>query len=143
MILYKLTGENLEQKIEELSNKDFQQAIREKEDSEKVKPTPKNNNSDDNLIEVDLHINALIDSVTGLSNADILEFQLNKFHEVLRQNQYEKGKKIVFIHGVGEGVLKTELEYLFKNYHVTWYEASFQKYGLGATEVYVYQNTKD
>ncbi|WP_321317264.1 DUF2027 domain-containing protein [Labilibaculum sp.] len=137
VILYKLTGENLEQKIEELSNKDFKQAIREKENPEKVKPAPKNNNSDDNLIEVDLHINALIDSVTGLSNADILEFQLSKFHEVLRQNQYEKGKKIVFIHGIGNGTLKQRVHSELKRKYRKHYsqDASFKEYGWGATMV--------
>ena len=49
--------------------------------------------------------------------------------------------KIVFIHGVGEGVLKSELHFLFNNYPVKYYDASYQKYGLGATEVYIYQNS--
>jgi hypothetical protein len=47
----------------------------------------------------------------------------------------------VFIHGVGEGVLKLELEYLFGRYNnVKFYDADYKKYGLGATEVYIYQN---
>jgi len=50
-------------------------------------------------------------------------------------------QKVVFIHGVGEGVLKTELEYLFGRYNVKYYDADYQKYGLGATEVYIYQKT--
>ena len=50
--------------------------------------------------------------------------------------------KIIFIHGVGEGVLKNELHYLFGRYPVRFYDASYKKYGLGATEVYVYQNQK-
>ena len=40
----------------------------------------------------------------------------------------------------GEGVLKSELNYLLNNYPVAYYDASYKKYGLGATEVYVYQN---
>jgi hypothetical protein len=44
---------------------------------------------------------------------------------------------------MGAGVLKTELEYLFKKYNVYWNDASFQKYGLGATEVKIYQNPKN
>lgn len=137
VILHKLTGENLEDKIEELSNKDFQQAIREKENSEKIKPALKNNNPDENIIEVDLHINALIDSVTGLSNADILDFQMNKFHEVLRQNQNEKGKKIVFIHGIGNGTLKQRVHSELKSKYKKYYQqdASFKEYGWGATMV--------
>jgi hypothetical protein len=50
---------------------------------------------------------------------------------------------VVFIHGVGEGVLKIELEYLFRRYeNVKYYDADYQKYGLGATEVYILQNIK-
>lgn len=49
--------------------------------------------------------------------------------------------KLVFIHGVGEGVLKSELEFLLSKYDgITFKEASYQKYGVGATEVYIKQN---
>jgi hypothetical protein len=42
---------------------------------------------------------------------------------------------------VGEGVLKVELEYLFGRYNnVKFYDANYQKYGVGATEVYIFQN---
>jgi dsDNA-specific endonuclease/ATPase MutS2 len=51
--------------------------------------------------------------------------------------------KIVFIHGVGEGVLKAELDFLFGRYDtISFQDANYQKYGLGATEVYIKQNTK-
>jgi len=50
-------------------------------------------------------------------------------------------QKVVFIHGVGEGVLKAELESLFNRYeNLKFYDADYQKYGLGATEVYIFQN---
>jgi len=137
VILHKLTGENLKQKIEELSNRDFKDVIREKEKSEKIKPILKKNNSKNNITEVDLHINSLIDSVTGLSNADILEFQMNKFHEVLRQHQNDKGKKIVFIHGIGNGTLKQHVHSELKKKYKKHYQqdASFKEYGWGATMV--------
>jgi len=52
-------------------------------------------------------------------------------------------QKVVFIHGVGEGVLRTELEFLFNRYdNVKFYDADYKKYGRGATEVYIFQNTK-
>ena len=54
----------------------------------------------------------------------------------------KKVQKVVFIHGIGDGVLKNELHYLLKKYPVEIMEASFQKYGQGATEIYIYQNTK-
>lgn len=93
-------------------------------------------------MEVDLHIHHLTASVKGMDNYDMLNLQLNEAKHKLEFAIKNRIPKIVFIHGVGEGVLKTELEFLFKNYHVNWYEASFQKYGLGATEVYIYQNPK-
>ena len=42
---------------------------------------------------------------------------------------------------VGEGVLKSELQALLNKYPVKHYDASYKKYGLGATEVYIFQNT--
>lgn len=136
-VLYKLTGSDLEQKLDELSDKDFKQAIREKKTSEKAKTAVRKNNLNENLVEIDLHINALIDSVTGLSNADILDFQMNKFHEVLRQYQYDKGKKIVFIHGIGNGTLKQHVLKELKRKYRKFYQqdASFKEYGWGATMV--------
>ena len=48
-----------------------------------------------------------------------------------------KGKKIVFIHGKGEGVLRKnilqELKYRYKG--CVWQDASFREYGFGATLV--------
>jgi hypothetical protein len=94
-------------------------------------------------MEVDLHINQLVNSTQGMDNYDILTTQLNTAKHKLDFAIRNRIPKIVFIHGVGEGVLKSELEFLFKNYHVDFYAASFQKYGLGATEVYIYQNPKN
>ncbi|MET7028022.1 Smr/MutS family protein [Sediminicola luteus] len=92
-------------------------------------------------MEVDLHIHQLVPSNRGMSNYEILNIQLDA---AKRQLEFAMGKriqKVVFIHGVGEGILKEELYYLFKRYeNVKYYDADYQKYGLGATEVYIYQN---
>jgi dsDNA-specific endonuclease/ATPase MutS2 len=48
--------------------------------------------------------------------------------------------RLVLIHGVGEGVLKSELDYLLGRYdNLTFQDGNYQKYGLGATEVYFIQ----
>ncbi len=91
-------------------------------------------------MEVDLHINKLVSSSRGMDNYDILNLQMDTAKLKLEFAIKNRIPKIVFIHGVGEGVLKTELEFLLKNYHVRFYDASYKKYGLGATEVYIYQN---
>lgn len=93
-------------------------------------------------MEVDLHINSLVKSSKGMDNFDMLTIQLDTAKLKLEFAIRNRIPRIVFIHGVGEGVLKSELEFLFRKYPVEWYAASFKKYGLGATEVYVLQNPK-
>jgi hypothetical protein len=94
------------------------------------------------ILEVDLHINQLIKSTKGMDNYDMLSLQVETAKRKLEYAIQKRISKIVFIHGVGEGVLKSELEFLFNNYPVKYYDASYQKYGLGATEVYIFQNIK-
>lgn len=89
------------------------------------------------IIEVDLHINELLDNTRGLSNADILNCQIDEFRRVMDENLNKKGQKIVFIHGKGEGVLRQallkELNHRYKGHDVQ--DASFREYGYGATQV--------
>lgn len=92
------------------------------------------------VMEVDLHIEKLLKSTKGMDNYDILSYQMEIARQKIEYCQLKRIPKIVFIHGVGEGVLKTELNYLLNKYPVDYYDASYQKYGLGATEVYLYQN---
>ena len=92
------------------------------------------------VLEVDLHIKQLTKSVKGLDNYDMLNMQLDTAKRKVEFAIHKRIPKIIFIHGVGEGVLKTELHYLLNKYPVKYYDASYKKYGLGATEVYVLQN---
>lgn len=94
-------------------------------------------------VEVDLHIHQLVKSERGMDAYDKLNTQMDTARYKLEWARKERIPKLVFIHGVGEGVLKKELEYLFQRYNdVTYYDADFQKYGRGATEVYIFQNPK-
>ncbi len=94
-------------------------------------------------MEVDLHIHQLVPKTQGLDNFDILTIQLNTVKRQLDFAFSKKIQRIVFIHGIGEGVLRTELEFLLKRYdNLKFYDADYQKYGVGATEVYIFQNKK-
>lgn len=130
-------------KYSDIANDDLLQKITEnksRKTSSKFKSEKKDKQPP---MEVDLHIHHLVPSTTGMDNFDILTVQLNAAKAKLDFAVRNRIQKVVFIHGVGAGVLKTELEFLFKKYHVDFYAASFQKYGLGATEVYFYQNPKN
>ncbi|MBT8393598.1 MAG: DNA mismatch repair protein MutS [Bacteroidia bacterium] len=92
-------------------------------------------------MEVDLHIHQLTNSTRGMTNHDMKTLQLETAKRQLEFAIRKKIQRVVFIHGVGDGVLKLELQYLFGRYNnVKYYDANLQKYGLGATEVYIYQN---
>lgn len=92
------------------------------------------------LIEVDLHIGELTDSLTGMEPKDMLEMQLSAVRRHMRDNQQRIGQKIVFIHGKGEGVLrKAVLDLLKKEYpKAELQDASFREYGFGATLVTIH-----
>lgn len=96
---------------------------------------------DDRIAEVDLHINELIESTSGLSNAGMLKVQMDYFRRCMEQAEVEKVTKMIFIHGVGNGTLKNEIQkYLRNTPGVEFYDAAYARYGLGATEVYFYRN---
>lgn len=107
----------------------------ERERSQPIVKKPKGNE----VVEVDLHIDALLDDVRGLSNADMLKYQLDKFREVLENYKGKREQRIVFIHGKGEGVLrKAILDELKRKYPAYKHQdASFQEYGFGATMITV------
>jgi dsDNA-specific endonuclease/ATPase MutS2 len=93
--------------------------------------------------EFDLHIEKLVPNKRGMSNFDILTLQSETAKRHLDFAIRNRIPKIVFIHGVGEGVLKAELDFLFGRYDsISFQDANYQKYGLGATEVYIKQNNK-
>jgi len=91
-------------------------------------------------LEVDLHIHQLTKSTRGMTNHDMVTLQIDTARRQLEFAIKKNIQRVVFIHGVGEGVLQKEIEYLLGRYNVSVQPASFQKYGFGATEVYIYQN---
>lgn len=86
--------------------------------------------------EIDLHIEELIDSHVGMSNFEILSKQLKEFKAFYKKAKSKRIRKIVVIHGVGEGVLKEEIRsYLHKQEGIEYYDADYREYGKGATAV--------
>ncbi|WP_424493416.1 Smr/MutS family protein [Salinimicrobium sp. GXAS 041] len=122
--------------------REISEALKEKEAFKKKKARrvkPKERNVPP--MEVDLHIHKLVNNSRGMSNYDMLSIQLDTAKRQLEFAMNRRIQKVVFIHGVGEGVLRAELETLFNRYeNLKYYDADYQKYGLGATEVYIFQN---
>lgn len=112
---------------------------RKSDERQERQPARVKANTKPTILEVDLHINELLDTTAGLSNKDMLDCQMKEFRRVMDENLKNKGQKIVFIHGKGEGVLRNELIKELKRAYkgCTWQDASFREYGFGATMVVV------
>lgn len=89
---------------------------------------------------VDLHAEQILDSTEGMSNGEILRAQLARM-EVVLDGAVAAGRpqKLVFIHGVGSGKLKYEMQKVLaaKYPRLRHQDASFKEYGYGAVLVTV------
>ena len=120
--------------------KEIEKAMRTKKNADmRHAPRPRHAQPVKNggILEVDLHIDQLVDTTAGMSPADMLNLQIDEFRRIMDANMRNHGQRIVFIHGKGEGVLRKaltkELNYRYKTCLVQ--DASFQEYGYGATQV--------
>ena len=137
--VYYITRKDVPEREMLITNEDIQRAIREKDTPTRRPRIQKIAKKKDDILEIDLHIHELLDTTAGMSNKEMLDYQMSKFHEVMKENRNKKNRKIVFIHGKGDGVLKKEIyKAIKKDYkRVDSQDASFQEYGYGATMVII------
>ena len=62
----------------------------------------------DGSLTIDLHIEAIPGSI-NVPKGQQLQFQIDTFRKVIRENISHRGKKITFIHGIGDGILKAAI----------------------------------
>lgn len=88
------------------------------------------------MAEIDLHIEEITKKPGRLRSGEKLSLQLDYAQRCIEEAFELKISRIVFIHGVGEGILRTELRKIFMNYpEVLYHDAPYKEYGDGATEV--------
>lgn len=112
--------------------------LREKLDERKNESSIFNKHRKKLILEVDLHIDQLMKNTKKISNVRIISLQLEVAKKKIEFALAKQISKIIFIHGVGAGVLKSELHSLLKSHALKFYEAPYKKYGQGATEVDLY-----
>ena len=76
----------------------------------------------------------------SFDNAATLRLQLDTVEKTMKAHSRRIGRKIVFIHGKGEGVLRDAVWKLLRKQYpkAELQDASFQEYGFGATLVTVH-----
>lgn len=133
--LMPLHKDEVEEAIKELKPDSIGSQLKHQSEQSRLR-SPK---QDTDLIEVDLHIDSLVDDLRSMSKADMLEFQLKTFEDTIKEYKNKKGQRIVFIHGVGNGRLKTDIRKALERKHkLDFQDASFREYGYGATMVIIH-----
>lgn len=83
---------------------------------------------------LDLHMENLVDSHKNMSNFEILTVQMNHLKTFMKKAENAKIGKLVIVHGVGTGKLKSEIIQLIKGINgAEIFDASYSEYGLGAS----------
>ena len=144
-LIYPIIRNDLPERELLVSAAELKEAMQQKVREERTVPRQlvKKKPTNSVILEIDLHITELLDNTNGLSNADMLTYQLGKFREVMDQYALNNGQKIVFIHGKGDGVLRKAIEKDLKTRYKQHYfqDASFREYGFGATMVTIKADT--
>ena len=105
-LIYDIVKNDMPAKQVYVSAEEIQVALLQKKSADKPKSQPivKPNHAHggkNGIVEIDLHIDSLLDDTQGMGNAEILTYQLDKFREVMENYKNKREQKIVFIHGKG------------------------------------------
>ena len=85
------------------------------------------------VLKIDLHIESLTSNYHYLDNFEIVQLQLNECHKKIQQAINSNISKLIIVHGIGTGVLKSEVHKLLRNYKLRFYLSK----DAGATEVMI------
>ena len=134
--LASLLERNIDQDLVKRANSDFKNMYKGAREND--------TRGRNDYLEVDLHAHELLESQRGMSNGDIVQYQLRHFERMLRNAEEKKIAKVIFIHGVGQGILRSEIRKHLSEYypHCEFMDAPYHIYGYGATEVRIHPNRK-
>ena len=114
-----------------------QKAIQEQFDIKYSNARGTNQNRRGEHMVIDLHIHELVDDQSGLKDRTKLDIQLNHFERMMRIAGEQRVRRVVFIHGVGQGVLRHQIRSRLEMYYpdCSVRDGNPREYGAGATEV--------
>ncbi len=121
-----------------INEDDFSDMNFMKEENQRNVSKPHSHRRDDVEMEVDIHIERLLKKHQHLGNSQIVRIQMEHTELAIKRAFALGMHRLIIIHGVGNGTLKEEVRKLLKRYsNIRYADASFQKYGNGATVVYL------
>lgn len=85
--------------------------------------------------EIDLHIHELVDKPKSLTNSEMIEIQVHRLERFIQTCVEKSVSEFVIIHGVGQGVLRSEIRKVLDSHgNIAYRDADFREYGAGATK---------
>ena len=138
-LIYNITEEHLMAEIENVAHEVQLQFVKQKQQVDQPLPKPAKKAPENDMEEVDLHIEQLVDNPKTLTPVEMLDMQMKRFSSSLEEATRNRRKRIVFIHGVGNGRLRLEIQRTLKQKYpkLRYQDASFKEYGFGATLVFL------
>lgn len=137
IIRLEMTVRKLQMRLERLEDA---KALREKIKANDLQKRNDSTRQHNEPMEVDLHAHELLETTAGMEAKDIKEYQLKTVRDTINSHIRNKGQRIVFIHGNGNGILRKAITDMLRHEYPScqYQDASFQQYGFGATMVTIH-----
>ena len=84
---------------------------------------------------IDLHMESLMDTDHHMTSFDKLNLQVKTFREFINLNLSKRKTKVLVIHGIGEGRLKSEIASLLNRPGYDMHDANYSPVGVGASYI--------
>lgn len=123
--------------LKELIERDFAQNQNNYSEIEPEKPIQSSKSHKKGLgtFVLDLHYGNLENYSQQLPVQFILNRQVNAAISGIEKAKSQGYDKVILIHGKGKGVLESKIKEWLDEHKFTYYDADFQRYKLGATEI--------
>lgn len=118
--------------------KDRQSNIKPKDEENLPAEMPNSDEKEGVAIpEIDIHLHEILENDFGMDDYDKLQYQLNYLKKEIAKLRALHHREMIIVHGVGKGRLREEVRALLATYEdlAEMFDASFKKYGAGATHV--------
>ena len=105
--------------------------VKDEDIRKEKKKTSFNKTDRGGMVKIDLHIEQITSYYHHMKNSEIVQIQMEYCKKELDQAMMKHKKSIEIVHGIGGGVLKSEVHKLLDLYNLTFFESN----NGGSTEV--------
>ena len=105
--------------------------VKDEDIRKEKKKTSFNKTDSRGRVKIDLHIEQITSYYDHMKNSEIVQVQMEYCKKELDQAMLKHKESIEIVHGIGEGVLKSEVHKLLNLYNLTFFESN----NGGSTEV--------